>query len=197
MMAAPSWVDVATDVILADSSMHSGMTVDGMYGNIMRSFEQSFFDHSLNMINKTDFEIFTSTTNNWERASDVGVIPVPLRMEIVGIDFREITIAAEVYVVSGSGTMRMYFLDALGRVPHSTDAYLDIDDYIEFSLTSTQAGMSGSVTPTRALLVEAVRGDYDHTLQASYPIAYMHTIIKTDAPRTVVMDSIRIRESST
>jgi len=194
-----NWVDSATSTLGADSSFHSGVTVDLIQGNMERVISQSGFDlqcfHTSSLAPTHAF----STVYAWEDLTpEWDSWAIPVRKSLSG-GRRGLKIFCEGMVAPAAiATIRFYVLNQRfsSLTPHTTYALMDQSSYgsMIFSTSSyviQSTSISINVTPHQNGLFWNESTTIPET---PVDIYYVHAVGYCNATRTVTLRAPRFKE---
>jgi hypothetical protein len=199
-MAAPDWVDGNQSTAVADDSLHAGITVDLLRGNILRAQEQSHCDLT-GYHHDGDSGITIATgAATFQHVTNFGAMAIPMRTKLGTEGYRDITFFLDGTIsVAGTATVRAFLLPRYRSdiAIDGTDGIAGVSSYTELQFTDHTGyqNKSGIITVGDVgSFGEFVSSDYLYRV----PTAYLMLVCKVaGGAMTVTMRCPRVREVTT
>jgi hypothetical protein len=189
------WIDGSANTVVADDSLHAGVTVELMRNNLIKAQNESGFDISC-FHHDGDAAIAqaVASANDFELFSNFNPLVIVLRQQEDTTTFRNQTLSIDGKSSSGTATVRIYYRrswDANVSVD-TTDGFLDETEFAEFTFSSTSyATASDSFIPqASSSIIAPVSG-------ITMVVAYIVVVFTATTTATVSLRNLRIRESAT
>jgi hypothetical protein len=190
------WTDFDEAAVTAQHSLHSGVCVDGIRGNLLRAAEQSYFDVT-SYASDGDDEMAFGLTTSYALVSDFSSVAIPVRRKPNSTAWRGISFSAWTYTSAGTATIRAYlvpFSCSCDVVVDATNGIVGQAAYKSLNIdnTSYEYKTWDTITPYNVFYHD----DDDNGIMV--PLVWLMLVAKVSTgTATLRVQSMRLREVTT